>query len=220
MDRSILRRCPLFKGLKDAELERALAFFDARERVCARGEVLNRPGEPLRRFGLVLSGSIMVFMDDFDGNSLLMASVTPGVTFGESLCFLGIDAQVRIMCASDGAILTLDPSRLKDCATHTDAFEASLCVRFTSMLAERALALNDRIQVLRKKTIREKVVTLLSQYSAKGSGKVELPYNREAMAIYLGVNQSALSRELSRMQDEGIISFSGSRFMIEQAAKE
>ena len=82
------------------------------------------------------------------------------------------------------------------------------------MLAERTLAMNDRIQILSKPAIREKVITLLSQYRASPGETVELPFGREAMAKYLGVNQSALSRELSRMQDEGIISFKGRRFTV------
>ena len=83
------------------------------------------------------------------------------------------------------------------------------------MLAERTLLLNDRIQVLSKLTIREKVITLLSQYSGRESTSlITLPFNREAMATYLGTNQSALSRELRKMQDEGIIRFHGSTFEI------
>ena len=86
MNRAILNQCILFKDLKDAELEYALQFFHSRERRCHRGEVLNRAGEPMRHFGMVLEGIIHVSMDDFDGNQLLMANVTPGITFGESLC--------------------------------------------------------------------------------------------------------------------------------------
>ncbi|MBR0441453.1 MAG: Crp/Fnr family transcriptional regulator [Firmicutes bacterium] len=214
MDSDILRKCALFRDLDDSGLDRALAFFRASERHFRKGDAINEPGRPLRRFGLVLSGNIMVFMDDFDGNRQLMASVMPGSTFGESLCFLGIDAQVRIESVTDSAVLELDAEPVRTPALKEDAAEADLRRRFTAMLAERTLAMNDRIQILSKPAIREKVITLLSQYRASPGETVELPFGREAMAKYLGVNQSALSRELSRMQDEGIISFKGRRFTV------
>ncbi|MBR0138671.1 MAG: cyclic nucleotide-binding domain-containing protein, partial [Firmicutes bacterium] len=90
MNRRILDKCALFKGLSGEELEKALSFLSARKKTYARGEALNRPGEALRSFGLVLEGCICVYIDDVSGDRLLMARVMPGVTFGESLCYLGM----------------------------------------------------------------------------------------------------------------------------------
>ena len=154
-------------------------------------------------------------MDDFDGNRLLMASVTPGITFGESLCYLGVEAQVSIESVVDSTVLMMDTEALKHPGSVHNQMDIELAKRFTAMLAMRTLGLNDRIQVLSKLTIREKVVTLLSEYvSRNGGNRVTLPFNRETMATYLGVNQSALSRELGRMQADGIIRFNGNEFEI------
>ncbi|MBQ1524690.1 MAG: Crp/Fnr family transcriptional regulator [Firmicutes bacterium] len=213
MDRKILEKCTLFRGLNSDEKARALSFFRATERRCKKGESLSIPGVPLKKFGLVLSGGIMVFMDDFDGNRQLMASVQPGSTFGESLCFLGIPAQVMIESVADSEILELDAAPVRDEGA-SGLFEAEMRRRFTAMLAERTLAMNDRIQILSKPAIRSKVITLLSQYHPRNGEVIKLPFGREAMARYLGVNQSALSRELSRMKAEGIIDFKGSEFRI------
>ncbi len=215
MDPEILHRSPLFRGLEGDALNGALRFFHAQAHSFRRGKSLNRVGEPVHRFGLLLAGSVQVFMDDLDGNHMLMASVTPGNTFAESLCFLGEEAKVRIECMTDSEVLMMDTASIVRPDGVPTAMERELTGRFISMLARRALDFNDRIQILCKPTIREKVTTLLSQYVAReGSPCVTLPFNREAMATYLGVNQSALSRELSRMQREGILRFSGSTFRI------
>lgn len=215
MNRRILDKCALFKGLSGEELEKALSFLSARKKTYARGEALNRPGEALRSFGLVLEGCICVYMDDVSGDRLLMARVMPGVTFGESLCYLGMKTPFHIESAEDSTVLLMDPSPIRDSEAPLGSLERSLCRRFTAMLAERTLAMNDRIQILSKQSIREKVMTLLSQYKIRGEGStVKLPFNREAMAVYLGVNQSALSRELSRMQRDGLIEFKGSSFTV------
>ena len=75
--------------------------------------------------------------------------------------------------------------------------------------------MNDRVQILSKTTIREKIVTFLSQYSNRfGSKTFSVPFDRETLALYLGVNRSALSRELSAMQRDGILEYYKNSFKI------
>ena len=211
----VLRECILFKDLDEDELQYALAFFHARKRSFARGEVLHLPDHVMRRFGLVLEGNIQVSMDDFDGNHMIMASVTPGITFGESLCYLGRKTEVSVYSVTDSEVLMMDTESLKDAGRALTGLDSELARRFTAMLAQRALAMNDRIQILSKPSIRRKIITLLSQYAGRsGSSTVILPFSREAMAVYLGVNQSALSRELGEMQKEGILTFRRNEFRI------
>ena len=83
------------------------------------------------------------------------------------------------------------------------------------MLAGRTLDMNNRIQILSNLTLREKLITFFSQaVSSGGSTQFDLPFDRESMAVYLGTNRSALSRELSKMRDEGIISFQRNHFTV------
>ena len=211
----VLDRCILFHGLNDHDTASALAFFHAREHSYSRGESLRRPGDPVKSFGLVLEGQVHVLMDDFEGNRMLMSSVQPGNTFAESLCYLGLESQIQIEAVTNSRILLMDTISLKQPARILSVLDQELFRRFTAMLAQRTLALNNRIQTLSKLTIRQKVITLLSEYkSVTGEPDILLPFNREAMAIYLGVNQNALSRELSKMRDDGIITFNGSHFTI------
>ena len=83
------------------------------------------------------------------------------------------------------------------------------------MLAERTLKMNDRIQILSKPTLRDKIVTFLSQASRRaGSGTVRIPLDREGLAAFLGCERSALSRELSRMQKDGLITYRKNLFIL------
>ena len=214
----ILQKCTLFRGLSPEELDDALTFFHAREKHCRKGEYLHRAEGPLRFFGLLLSGNVQVFMDDFDGNQMLMASVTPGITFGEALCTIGQEASVYIQAVEESDVLLMDTEFLRQGNIAATPLSCELSRRFTAMMAERSLALNNRIQILSKGSIREKVITLLSEeHRAQNGDTIVLPFTREAMAVYLGVNQSALSRELSRMQAEGIIRFRGKVFELRRS---
>mgnify|MGYP002736651878 FL=1 len=87
------------------------------------------------------------------------------------------------------------------------------------MLTLKTLSMNDRIQILSKPTIRQKLMTLFSQYAAREGHMFNLPFDRSDMAVYLGVNRSALSRELSLMKKEGIIDFYKNSFSLPQGKK-
>ncbi len=214
MQDEILRSCALFSGLTDRELDYALDFFSAAERSYKKGDFLNRIGFPLPAFGLVLSGGIQVYMDDIDGNEMIMANVAPGGTFGESLCYLGLDAPVYIRAMSETAILWLSTARMRH-PEQENPLDCALSVRFTAMLARRTLSMNDRIQILSKSTMRGKLIAFFTQYSKLGS-TFTIPFSRADMAVYLGTERTALSRELSRMKREGIIDFHKNTFRILQ----
>ena len=233
-----LRSCPLLKGLSDEELPAALSFFHAAVKSFRKGEYLKTPGSggALSFFGLVLSGTVLVYMDDLDGNRMVMASVGEGMTFGESLCFLGKPSPVYIQAGSDARVLLMDCRSLREgdpshapgmtekagrteWAGKAGRNEAALANRlrdsFLAMICERTLAMNNRIQVLSKLTLREKILTFLSEMPEAVSGKpFVIPMNREDMAAYLGANRSAISRELSALKKEGVLDYYKNTFRI------
>lgn len=211
--RDILLGCSLFSGLGQ-RLSEGLQVFSAREKSHPKGEILKGVYRLLPAFGLVLSGTVQVYMDDFDGQPMLMSNVSPGGTFGEALCYLQRESPVYIIAREDCRVLWLETDWMH--GDNLDDLRKDLARRFTAMLAERTLAMNDRIQILSKNTLRGKLTALLSQYEKKKGAEFLLPMDRAGMAAYLGANRSALSRELGAMQKEGIISFERNRFSLHQ----
>lgn len=206
-------RCFLFSGLREGELSDALHFFDAREKKYARGELLKSAVDPLPAFGLVLSGAVTVAMEDIDGREMLLSHVAPGSTFGESLCYLRETAPITIAALSDARVLWLRADRLRERAE--TPLEQTLQARFTAMLARRTLKMNDRIQILSRGSIRQKLNAFFTECARDaGSPAFAVPFDRAGMAAYLGVDRSALSRELSRMRDEGLLTFSKNQFAL------
>lgn len=196
------------------ECSEAVKLFHGTVKAYKKGEFLHRPHEGLPRFGLVLSGAVQACCDDLDGNRTIMAEVTAGITFGESLCFLKIsDSPVYIFASEDASVLWLSLSDLYTGGTEPQGLE--LQKRFTALLAHRTLSMNSRIQILSKLTIREKLLFYFSQLS-DGGGTVRTPLNREDMAAYIGTNRSALSRELSKMKQEGILDYRKNLFFLKK----
>lgn len=207
-----VRSCPLFQGMEETDIKEALRLFSAREAAYAKGQNIKRVLAPLPAFGLVLEGAVQAVMDDFDGRPMLMSHVDAGGTFGEALWYLGREAGIYIVAASHCRVLWLRGDFLHGGAD--GALSRRLNDRFTAMLAERVLSMNDRIQTLAKSTLREKLIAFLSQYEKRKGGAFLVPMDRARMAAYLGANRCALSRELSKMRDEGILTFSRSRFTL------
>ncbi len=211
--KDIFSQNPLFSGMNETERENALSIFSTKEREYKKNQLIASAGERLTRFGFVLSGTVQVSFSDIDGNEVIMASVSAGDTFGESLCWLKVsEIPVTITAFTDVKMLWLSPDEMRN-AKSEGALE--LHNRFSCLLAQKTLSMNERIQILTKPTIRQKIITFLSQYKNRhGCRAFQIPFDRETLALYLGVNRSALSRELSLMQKEGIIEFYKNTFKI------
>ena len=213
---AILKSSVLFRGMNAEERRFALTFLRASESSYKKGDYILRFGEKIPGFGLVLSGTLQVAMDDINGNRMIMASVGRGETFGESLSFLQVrESPIYAQADSDCRILWLSTSRLHAMQEQQEPEGCAFTGRFIAMLAERTLSMNNRLQVLSKKSLREKLMTFFTQrVQESGSFAFEISMDRSAMADYLGVDRSALSRELSRLRDEGALKFRKNHFEI------
>ena len=104
----MILQCPLFQGVPPDALDYALSYFEAHVKAYEKGDFLHQVSFPLERFGLVLSGTIQVSMDDMDGHHIIMNNVSAAwALFGEAYCFLGTDAPIYI-CAVTEAEGALD----------------------------------------------------------------------------------------------------------------
>ncbi len=213
MHEEIIKASPLFKDLSEKEYEYALKYFEARVVKFKKGDTLNTITKKLAWFGLVLDGIVQVYMDDVDGREIIMASNAPGSSFGESLCYLGKEPPVYIKAVSDVCVLKMKTSKMQQLSKSD--LDLELKNRFISILAERTLQMNNRIQILSKVTVRDKLLTFFAQIeNANAKKEFTIPFDRNDMAVYLGVNRSALSRELSIMKSEGLIVYHKNKFRL------
>ena len=214
--KTVLLKSPLFAGMTDSGIDGALELLNGKVRVYEKGDLIHKPWTMLTEFGLVLSGVVQACSDDIDGNRMIMTEVQPGTTFGESLCYLKTkDSPVYIHASEDASVLWLSLDIL--CSDTTDKQVHEMQKRFMRLLASRTLAMNNRIQILSRLTIRDKLIVYFSELSAAaGKNTFNVPLNREDMATYIGADRAALSRELSKMRKEGIIDFYKNSFTIKK----
>ncbi len=203
----------LFAGLDEEELVKALKFYKAERVSYRKRERIHAILAPLSRFGFVLNGAACAYQDDLKGKRVIVAKVQPGNTFGEAVCYLHTEnSPVGVVASEDTELLWLSVNRLM--FPVADALELNLKNRFIRLLAEHTLSLNQRVRVLERLTLREKLMAYFTEMSNGGCRFFTVPMNRDEMAAYTGANRSALSRELSNMKKEGLIDYHKNMFRI------
>ena len=211
----VLRESILFSGFTETEMAYILQLLRCREVRYYKGEILFDIDSSIEAFGIVLAGNVQVATYDINGNRMIMANVRQGGIFAESLAFTGKKSPVYAVAARESVIAWLDAEVIKNAHMSENPALRRLGKNFSGELASRALSMNNRIQILSKKSIREKVIAFLTfEYNFHKKKSFTIPFSRRDLADYLGVERSALSRELSKMEADGLIKFHKNQFEI------
>lgn len=215
MDYSMtLKKSPLFRGVEPEEIRSMLSCLNANEGTYKKGEFIFRNGDRLNTMGLVLSGSVHIIKEDFWGNRTIIGIASAGRLFGETYaCVQSEPLEVGVVAAETAEILFLDARRIITVCTSACEFHTRLIQNLLSVLAEKNLMLTKKMEHMARKTTREKLLSYLSEQSLKqGSPVFEIPFNRQQLAEYLAVDRSAMSSELGKLRDEGILTFNKNKF--------
>lgn len=211
-----LQDTALFFGMYPAEIDYICSLLQMQVRTYPKNMTIIREGDIVPRFGLVAEGTVQVSMTDINGNNMVMANVQQGTTFAEALACTGTaESPIRAEAIQNSAVFWFQAFLLNDPDWRSDIIFNKFCINFMQVLARRGLAFNDRIQVLSKRTIREKLITYFSQQSVQQkTSEIAIEFDRKGLADYLGVERSALSRELSNMRRDGLVDFRKNKFIL------
>lgn len=203
-----MRVSVLFEGIKETELESLMENGGVRIQTFQKDQFLIHQGDKAKGVGLVLEGRLHILREDFLGNREILAEVTAGDIFDEVYAILqGEPQSVAVAAASDGQVAFFSTERLLENREVMD--------NMIKVLARKNLFLTRKMSHLSRKTIREKLISYLSEEgSRQGSADIHIPFNRQQLADYLSVERSALSRELSKMKDEEMIWFYKDHFLL------
>lgn len=203
--------CPLFEGIEGEEREELLRCLSARRVAMERGETLFFEGDGAEQIGVVLGGAVQVRATDYFGNQTILARIGEGELFGEAFVLAGVpNYPVEVACQARGEALLLDAGKLlspcgKACAGH-----ARLTRNLIAVLARKNVGLMTKARILSRRTTREKLLAYFSTLARQaGSGRLILPFSRQELADYLCVDRSAMTVELMRLGEEGVLRVRG-----------
>ena len=203
----VLASSPLFRGILDADIRGILACLGARAMQYARHETVVSAGAPASYIGIVLSGTVHIVEEELGGNRNILQHVTAGELFLEAFACAGVTSlPVEAVAAEDTIVLLLDAGRMLHTCHHHCAHHGAMIFNLMQEVAQKSLALHEKVSVTARRTTREKLLSYLTICSRRaGARSFIIPFDRQELADYLGVDRSGLSAEIGKLRREGVI---------------
>ena len=212
----ILKRCPLFDGIKEEQLLKMLACLGARVIDFDKKYTVLAEGTAAKHIGIVLSGSVEIVQVDYFGNRSLLSIIGKAEVFAEAFACAEVKAlPVSVIANEPCEIMLIDCAHILHTCENNCNFHRQLIFNLMKDLATKTLLFHQKIDVTSKRTTREKLMTYLFYESKRaGSASFEIPYDRQALADYLDVDRSGLSAEISKLRREGVLKSDKNRFVL------
>ena len=198
-----------------------MSCLGAREKHYQKDEVILRAGSPTAEIGLVESGSVNIVVNFYWGSSNIFGHVEKGSIFAENYASIpGQELLCDVVAAEECEILFLNMRQLSSTCSKACSFHNRLIQNLLSISAKKNLGLSSRMMHIAPKGIRDRLLSYLSEQALKnGSSHFLIPFDRQQLADYLGVDRSALSNELSKMQKDRLITYRKNEFTLNEKVR-
>ena len=213
---SLILGSQLFRGVNQEELPQILKCLGAVTREYKKGEYVFRIGGSASSVALLLSGEVHIQHEDYWGNQTIISEITPGVIFGETYALMpNTPLNVNAFAVSECRVLFLKAFNIVSPCEKSCGFHTTLIRNLVTALAGKNLMLTGKLEHMAQRSTRNKLLSYLSLQSIKsGSPVFEIPFNRQQLADYLAVDRSAMSSELAKLRDEGLLEFDKNHFRL------
>ena len=217
-----LEASPLFRNITYEEYRRMLTCFQAVQRSYLAEElVYDFSASRTDAIGIVERGSVSLIRIDEEGVSTVLEEMGPGGVFGRDLAFAGSAGDsLEVVARTPCDILFIDYPHLfrrceKACTHHSILVQNML-----GLLSNKAQALSERVDVLSRRSIREKLLCYVRQLAEKSGGDTfTLPFSFSVLADYIATDRSAMMRELRHLKEQGLILADGRRITLLESRK-
>ncbi|MCR5785709.1 MAG: Crp/Fnr family transcriptional regulator [Eubacterium sp.] len=216
MNTAFLSETVLFKGMSENEISSALDALRAKEKTFKKGDSVMLSGKTTPYMGLVTLGCVTIEVNDIWGNRSILSRAEKGEFFAETYALLENEPMlVDVIATKDSNILLLRIGSLKNLLANQSSWSVKLISNILMISSQKNLLLASRSYHTSQKGIRGRVMAYLNTVSLKnGSREFNIPFDRQQLADYLNVERTALSKELAKMQKDGLISFRKNHFSI------
>ncbi len=213
---SVLKKTQLFAGIGDDEIASMLSCLSARLYTFKKGEYIFRQGEHLSDITVLAKGTLHIQNDDYWGNCSILGQITVGEMFGEAYIAPESGALLNdVVAVEDSVVIFFDVNKIITTCSSACRFHAMVVQNLFFAISEKNRKLVQKLGHMSKRSTREKLISYLSEEAKRqNSASFIIPFNRQQLADFLSVDRSAMSNELCKMRDEGLIQFEKSCFKL------
>lgn len=212
----VLEKCPLFKGVQRDDISGILKCFEVKIKEYRKGETVFLQGDAVNFFGVVLEGSIQIIRNDYYGNRSIVTTAMPSQLFAETFAFTKASSvPLSAWASSDSTIMLINPEKIIGQCSRACSFHSRIISNLIKVMAYKNLEINKKLEIVSKRTTRDKLMTYLFLTSQElGIKSFTVPFNRQELADYLEVDRSGLSAEISKLKKDGKLLCRRSEFTI------
>ena len=210
----VIRASRLFSGVSEQELEAMLACLRPETKDYPKDAFVLRAGDTAEAVGLVLSGTILMLQEDVWGNRNILSKAGPGQIFAAAYaCAPGSVLNVSALAETPVTVLFLNVGRVLTLCPAACAHHSRIIRNLLGELAGKNLRLGEKLTHMGQRTTRAKIMSYLSAEAQRlGTYELDIPFSRQQLADYLGVERSGLSLELGKMKQDGLLEFHKNHF--------
>lgn len=212
----ILKNTQMFSGVAEGEISGMLSCLGARIFSYKKDEYVLRQGAHLDDIMVLVSGKVHIQNDDYWGNRSILGVIGVGEMFGEAYASPESEALLNdVVAVEDSVVIFFDVKRVITTCPSACPFHSMVVRNMFFAISEKNRKLVQKICYMSARSIRGKLISYLSEESKKHkSSDFYIPFNRQQLADFLAVDRSAMSNELCKMRDEGLLNFDKNHFKL------
>ena len=212
----ILKRTQLFAAVSEEEISSMLSCLNARLRTYKKGEYVLRQGEHLHDITVLVDGELHIRRDDYWGNRAIVDRIAVGEMFGEAYIAPESGALLNdVIAIEDSTVMFFDVKRIITVCSSDCRFHSMVVQNLFFAISEKNRKLVQKLGCISKRSTREKLMSYLSEEAKRNNNSsFMIPFNRQQLADFLSVDRRAMSNELCKMRDEGLLEFDKSAFKV------
>ena len=213
---STIRSAPLFSGVSEAELTAMLACLKAEKKDFPKEAFVLRAGDTAESIGLVLTGTVLVIQEDIWGNRNILSKAGLGQTFAAAYaCAPGSRLNMSVVAETPVTVLFLNVKRILTVCLSACSYHSRIIRNLLGELAGKNLQFSEKLTHVGQRSTRSKIMSYLSAEAQRlGTYELDIPFSRQQLADYLGVERSGLSQELGKMKKDGLLDYRKSHFVL------
>lgn len=216
---TLLSKTELFRDFPESVTREILRQGQIHE--FAKGQFIIEPQQQVNHFSILISGRVHIMHLFPDGGCSLMTALMPPEILGfDLICTKSRLSPYHVAAVAPTQLLSFPAELLLEPGSLPEEYRLKALSNLLTMISHHNMKKEYRLAILSQKGLRARIVTYLSmQASKRNTESFRIPFTREEMAAFLCVNRSALSHELSLMEQDGLISYRGNLFTLHNHEK-
>lgn len=212
----VLKQTQLFSGVDESDLSAMLNCLQAKLRTYKKGSYIYHQGESVQNITVLVEGSLLIQKEDYWGNRSIINKISVGELFGEAYAGARNSTILNdVVALEDSTVCFFDVQKILTVCSSACKFHALVIQNLFFAISEKNRQLVQKLGHMSKRSTREKLISYLSEEASRhNSGTFSIPFNRQQLADFLSVDRSAMSNELCKMRNDGLLRFEKNRFTL------